>query len=395
MAYQNNWVPFSNFERENPDAAREIYKRLPREMLVSNDLKYGVHTEAKTTGVRRRYIQINHSNVTKLMVFDVDNPISFYDWKYLDVPLPNILVINPQNNHAHLIYFLDDENFVCRTENGKLKNILLYESIYSQLCKLLNADSRYVQKIMKNPFYNGWNTEVLHEDTYTFEDFAKFVDVNALKNSSDNQKSRTAKSWLREGEGRNCTVFERTRFYAYAVLRSFNNGATEQDGQNFYDAVLKYAENINAGFSEILGEREIAATVRSIVNWTLLHFGAQAEKKDFEKKDIWGEKAREKSLETRSSRKEQNITKAVELRMEGKSIEEIMKILGRSRRTIEYYFAEYREMVQENPETAKIVQSLVEFLSQGFFMQFVISDIGAFSGFVYLYRLLHILSAWP
>ena len=386
MAYQNEWVPFSDFERENPDSAKELYKRLPRQMLVSNDLKYGLQAEAKTTGVRRRYIQFNHSNVTKLMVFDVDNPVSLYDWKYLDVPRPNILVINPKNNHAHFIYLLNEENFVCRTENGKLKNILIYESIYSQLCRLLNADHRFVQKIMKNPFYNGWNTQVLHEDTYTFEDFAKYVDIKALKNFSGGQAYRTDESWSRESEGRNCTVFERTRFYAYAVLRSFNNGATNEDCRNFYNAVKTYAQNINKTFDDVLSEREIAATVKSIANWTLMHFGATSEKKDFEKKDIWGDKSREKSLETRRNKKEENIRRAVELKLLGKSVEEIMAELKRSRRMVEYYLSEYKKMAEENPKTKENARALLEFLTQGCFVQFVISDIGRLGGFVYLCR---------
>lgn len=383
---QNQWAPFSDFERENSDAAKEIYKRLPREMLVSNNLKYGVHTEAKTTGVRRRYIQINHANVTKLMVFDVDNPISFYDWKYLDVPLPNILVINPENNHAHLIYLLHEDNFVCRTENGKLKNILIYESIYSQLCKLLNADHRYVQKIMKNPFYNGWNTEVLTEEPYTFQDFFKYIDSKNLEKASAGQKNRTAQSWIRESEGRNCSIFERTRLYAYAVLKTYNNGATSEDALNFYNAVNQYATTLNDGFSEPLSEREIAATVKSIVNWTLMYMGGAAEKKEFEKKDIWGEKSREKSLKTRNLRKEENIKKAVSLKLQGKTIEEISKELNRSIRMVEYYLAEFKKSAESQPEEQKSLQEVVKILKSWNFMQFVISDIGCFSGYAVLLK---------
>lgn len=378
---QSQWVPgsefiVSDFERLNPDSAKEIYKRLPREMLVSNDLKYGLHTEAKTTGVRRRYIQVNHANVTKLMVFDVDNPISLYDWKYLDVPVPNILVINPQNNHAHLIYLLAEDDFVCRTENGKLKNILLYETIYAQLCSLLNADPRYVQKIMKNPFYNGWNTQVIHDESYTFKDFLKYVDSKNLDRASEGQKNRSAESWIRESEGRNCTIFERTRLYAYAVLKTFNNGATSDDAMNFYNAVNAYAVSLNENFTEPLREREIASTVKSIVNWTLLHFGAAVEKVEFEKKDIWGEKSREKSLQTRHNVKEKNITKAVQLKLEGKSVEEICHELKRSRRMVEYYLAEYKKTADQMLESKKTVQELIKFLRSMIFMQFVISDIG-------------------
>lgn len=126
---------------------------------------------------------------------------------------------------------------------ARLKDILIYQSIYSELCKKLQADSRYVQKIMKNPFHNYWKTEVLYENTYTFEDFAKYVD-------------------------------------------------------------FKQAENINTEFLTPLNHSEIKTTIKSIVNWTLKHLGNATESKSFEKKDIWGIQSRQNSLKTRTTVKQ-------------------------------------------------------------------------------------------
>lgn len=368
------YVPFSNFERSEPETAKEIYKRLPRQMLVTNNLSLGLHSEEKTVGVRNRYIQINHQNLTKMMVFDVDNPVSLYDWKYLDIPVPNLIIINPKNQHCHMVYLLDYNNFVCRSENGRLKDILIYQAIYNELCTRLNADPRYVQKIMKNPFHNSWNTQVLHGDTYTFEDFAKYVDFKSIK-SFEGSVARSEESFMREQEGRNCTVFERTRFYAYAVLKSFNFGFSSEDSQNFYNAVSNYAEDINQEFESPLGIREIRATVKSIVNWTLMHFGNASEKKEFEKKDIWGDKSRANSIKTRSATKQKNIEKAVALKAEGKTITEICQELGRSERMVEYYLEEYKKYLEEHPEIKEELQELRETLIWWGSLQFVISDI--------------------
>ena len=87
----------SDGKNYTPSDFSEFYKRLPRTMLVTNNLNLGLHLEAKTIGVRNRYIQINHQNLTKMMVFDVDNPITLYDWKYLDIPTPNNINTHTNN----------------------------------------------------------------------------------------------------------------------------------------------------------------------------------------------------------------------------------------------------------------------------------------------------------
>lgn len=376
----NSFIPYSNFEKFESETAKEIYKRLPRQMLVTNSLSSGLHTEAKTIGVRQKYVQINHKNLTKMMVFDVDNPVSIYDWKYLDVPIPNLIIINPKNQHAHMVYLLNEQNYVCRSENGRLKDILIYQAIYSELCKRLNADSRYVQKIMKNPFHNSWKTQVLHDDTYTFEDFSKSLSLNYknIKDYTDSSIKRSEESFANEEEGRNCTVFERTRYFAYAALKDFHYGFSSEDAQNFYDAVSNYAENINREFSNPLGKREIKATVKSIVNWTLMHFGSATEKQEFEHKDIWGKKSRENSLKTRQETKQKNIEKAGLLKEEGKTIKEICTELKRSQRMVEYYLKEYKKYIETHPEIKEDIKEIHKTLKWWMDMQFVISDISCF-----------------
>lgn len=377
-------IPFSNFERNEPDTAKEIYKRLPRTMMVSNNLNFGLHTEAKTTGVRNRYIQINHQNLTKMMVFDVDNPVGLYNWKYLDIPVPNLIIINPKNQHCHMVYLLSEQNYICRSEKARLKDILMYQAIYTELCERLHADPRYVQKIMKNPFHNSWDTQVLHDDTYTFEDFSKYVDYTAIRNF-EGPASRSDESYIREAEGRNCTVFERTRYYAYAALKNYNFGYSEEDALNFYNAVSSYAENINNEFEEPLGIREIKATVKSIVNWTLIHFGAATEKQDFEKKDVWGNKSRENSIKTRSTTKQNNIQKAGLLKTQGKTIKEICTALQRSERMVQYYLEEYKKYLSEHPADKEELKQLSELLLNWIYLQFVISDMsGLIDGLVLL-----------
>ena len=384
-----SFIPYSDFERNEPETAKEIYKRLPRTMLVSNNLNFGVHEEAKTTGVRNRYIQFNHQNLTKMMVFDVDNPVSLYDWKYLDIPIPNLIIINPKNQHCHMVYLLSDQNFICRSEKARLKDILIYQAIYRELCSRLHADQRYVQKIMKNPFHNSWKTQVIHEETYTFEDFGKYVDFSSIKDFTG--KPQSDESLMRENEGRNCTVFERTRFYAYAALKNYNFGLSSEDSVNFYNAVSTYAENINKEFDTPLGQREIKATVKSIVNWTLMHFGSATEKQDFEKKDIWGKKSRENSQRTRAAVKQRNIEKTGQLKAEGKSIKEISKELKRSERMVEYYLTEYKKLLKEHPEIKEQIKEIQNSLIGWMHLQFVISDISGLSESLVLFSWLSLL----
>ncbi len=358
-------------------------------MLVTNSLNLGLHAEAKTTGVRRRYIQVNHPNLTKMMVFDVDNPVDLYDWKHLDLPVPNILVINPKNHHAHMIYLLSDTDYVCRSAKGRLKDILAYQAVYSEICKRLNADPRYVQKIMKNPFHNSWQTRVLHEDTYTFEDFYRQLDTLPAPDRTGNSPKNawSPQSLLKQEEGRNCTVFEQTRFYAYAAIKNHDYCNTEEKAKSFYNDILRYAATLNDGFQQPLAQKEIQSTVKSIVNWTIRHFRTDAsspnlKEKKFEKKDIWGDSSRKNSLKTRQNSRNSALKKAALLRSQGKKIEEIAVLLKKSRRTIEYYLAEYNKFIKtnkNNPQAKKTINSIRQLLWQWLNVQFVISDMSGMS----------------
>ncbi|MHB1681166.1 MAG: replication initiation protein [bacterium] len=85
----------------------EIYPQKIVE-LIFNFLKY----------YYRKYLTKNQykNNATfyRFLVFDVDKPKAALSFESANLPEPNIVVINPKNTHAHLLYYL--ENPVCKTD---------------------------------------------------------------------------------------------------------------------------------------------------------------------------------------------------------------------------------------------------------------------------------------
>jgi hypothetical protein len=72
------------------------------------------------------------------------------------------------------------------------------------------------------------------------------------------------------GLGRNCTVFDHARFFAYAEWRrlKFN------DQDRLLTAVYEYSMNINLSFQVPMIDREVHCIARSISRWTARHMDA-------------------------------------------------------------------------------------------------------------------------
>lgn len=72
-----------------------------------------------------------------------------------------------------------------------------------------------------------------------------------------------------QGLGRNCTMFEKCRHWAY---RQVLNYRLLGDRKGFADAVLKHCESINNGFPSPLNFSEVRSTAKSISTWTWKHY---------------------------------------------------------------------------------------------------------------------------
>jgi hypothetical protein len=125
------------------------------------------------------------------------------------------------------------------------------------------------------------------------------------------------------GLGRNCTVFESVRLYAYSEWRRQGFEGYER----LFDSVYACAMDLNARFTIPLGMREVRGIARSIAKWTARHITREGFAE-------WGDARRAKSIMTRQSKSEDRSAEAKALYAGGKTQQQIAVIMGISKKQV-------------------------------------------------------------
>ncbi|MFM4157803.1 replication initiation protein, partial [Klebsiella quasipneumoniae subsp. similipneumoniae] len=129
------------------------------------------------------------------------------------------------------------------------------------LRKKLDADAGYSGLICKNPNHSHWKIAVWQPELYTLDWLADFLDLNAA-----NDKEIVADYGL----GRNCTLFDKTRKWAYRAIRQ---GWSEFD--QWLQACYERASAYNLQFAAPLDENEVRGIAKSIAKWTNAKFSKE------------------------------------------------------------------------------------------------------------------------
>jgi DNA-binding CsgD family transcriptional regulator len=258
------------------------YDCLPPKPYCTNELG-SLRILPRDMAITHNYIQHNRIDNLSWLVFDVDRPTAIFDWDDLHAPAPNFLVQNPENGHAHLFYGLETPVHMQYTAN--IKPIKYASAIEFALCKLLDADKGYSGLISKNPIAKKWSVFYYQPELYDLDWLAGWL---VLPKRAVHQES--AKSY---GLGRNCSLFDATRLWAYSAIREpeYRNNFTL-----FSQAVSGFAleQNITS-FSTPLHNNEVGHIVKSVAKWTYKNMS----KDGFAK---WGDKRRQASLAKRKSK---------------------------------------------------------------------------------------------
>lgn len=188
--------------------------------------------------------------------FDVDRPGAAIDWSDRNAPAPTLTITNPENGHAHLLYAL--ETSIRTAPDGKMKPLRYAAAVENALRKKLDADAGYSRLICKNPNHAHWKIAVWQPELYTLDWLADSLDLSAA-----NDKEIVADYGL----GRNCTLFDKTRKWAYRAIRQ---GWPEYD--QWLKACYERACAYNLQFSAPLDENEVHGISKSIAKWTSIKF---------------------------------------------------------------------------------------------------------------------------
>lgn len=244
-------------EEKAPQTQLELFaEHLPNKPYCTDE-KGWLQVRKKTTAIGKKYIQHNKPCMVHWLVYDYDRAGALDHIGQNQLPVPNIVATNPANGNSHLFYRLADP--VCTSEIAHRKPMHLLAKIDYVMTEQLEADAGYQGFISKNVLHKHWLVQEVNQQPWNLADFLEWIDL-------PKKLPRKAKT---QGLGRNCTMFEEARWWAYSKVLSYRLAG---DSGGFYDAVLNYCETINAGFPSPLNFSEVRATAKSIARWTLRHY---------------------------------------------------------------------------------------------------------------------------
>ena len=214
--------------------------------------KGGKPSYAQKHAIRHPLIQVNPPHLVNYLVFDVDASDAYLHFFDAELPTPTWIAKNRKNGHCHICYELKTP--VCKTANAHLKPLRYLASIEYTYAKKLGADLRYSGLLTKNPVDKDWEVTLLNPRPFELDELADYVDLENKPKKSENEVS---------GLGRNCSMFDSVRFWAYKAIREHLDGGLD----SWYSEVLKVAVKSNGAFLEPLPYSEVKATAKSIAKW--------------------------------------------------------------------------------------------------------------------------------
>jgi hypothetical protein len=214
------------------------------------------------------YIQANPPHLRVWSLYDIDRSGGGLAWEDANLPPPSWATVNKANGHAHLAYGLRAPVLTASMEARQAPHLYL-NAVESAFRAKLGGDDGYSGLITKNPAHPLWRTLRGPELAYDLGDLAEWVDL-------DRFKSRQGVKVAEVGLGRNVTVFDFVRLWAYKKVRDYKG---QQGGfvywqKSVYDRCLAR----NADFGRPLDSREAYHIARSVAKWTWSRF-------DYEKSD--------------------------------------------------------------------------------------------------------------
>ena len=233
---------------------------LPLWPLASDDLLHGIYRTSRHNALDRRYIEANPQAMSNLLVVDIDHPDALMramwnrqQWQ------PNAVVENPTNGHAHAVWALAEP--VTRTEYARRKPVAYAAAVTEGLRRSVDGDKGYSGLMTKNPTHDQWEASWLTDHLYSLDELTEHLTVADFMPPDSWQRTKRKKP---VGLGRNCTLFETARTWAYREIRHHWG-----DSSGLVDAISLKAHDLNGQFSEPLPIREAEDIARSISRWII------------------------------------------------------------------------------------------------------------------------------
>lgn len=243
----------------------EIYKsKLPKKPYHTNNYSFGKQVGPISSAIKSIYLQPNSLTHKYFMIFDLDSEMSVLDWSDKGLPAPHLIVRNLDNGRSHLTYIL---NTSVKTDvRGLLKPIKYCSDVEHGLAVRIGADMNYNGLLTKNPFNtSSFKVFSFQDEPYDLDYLNEFVDKDLVRQQREAKKKKNVEDGF--ASGRNCTLFETLRLWAYSNWHRFYQ--TELHAE-----ILDQAMMFNT-FECPLGMNEVRTIADSVYRFITQHFSIE------------------------------------------------------------------------------------------------------------------------
>lgn len=243
---------FSRADQSN--TVRRLASELPLKPYCSSNLaQNGLSIREKYAALEHSSIQINTPWCVKYIVLDVDRPLDqIPTWAIK----PTLFVLNPENAHYHVYIELETAVLIGDKANPHPQRWL--KSIIKRLITLFDADPNYAGLVAKNPLHKQWQVSPRKGRWVRYS-------LDRLNKLLTDVPEAVKTTVLDNPQGRNCTVFDTLRVWAYRQVHGF----TSPDVWNSH--VLSQCLSINSNLPDPLSDNEAFQIAKSVSKWVWLH----------------------------------------------------------------------------------------------------------------------------
>lgn len=227
--------------------------------LASDDLHAGVYRCSRGEAMHRRFIETNPRALSNLLVVDIDHEDAALRtlWNR-QAWWPNAVVENPINGHAHAVWALKEP--ITRTEYARRKPLAFAAAVTEGLRRSVDGDTGYSGLLTKNPAHDDWDALWCNSDRlYGLDELAEHLTEGGYMPPASWKRTKRRNQ---VGLGRNCSIFETARTWAYREIRNH-----WFDSTGLHAAISTHVHELNAEFPEPLPASEARAIAASIHRW--------------------------------------------------------------------------------------------------------------------------------
>lgn len=176
---------------------------------------------------------------------------------------PNIVVYNPTNPERHQAFWLLRDPVHCQLEAQARKPYQYLRAIEAAYDAKYGCDPHFARHIHRNPLSFISDTFWLHERPYTLSELAEPVSLAPI----DLKRSAARLERVIEGRGRNCSLFDDLRFWAYKQAPY----AKAVDYDVWHRQVMTRAMALN-GYETPLPAMEVYCVARSVAEFVFYRY---------------------------------------------------------------------------------------------------------------------------